>query len=441
MLTKVGWFLLMMSVPVAAGGQTAGTITGVVVNEKGAPVAQAEVRADELTGLPAIHTVLQFHETDAEGHFIIQNLRWGTYRLSARKPDEGYPDPAYEMYPEHSEYLPLVTLQPASPVVTLTLRLPPKAGAIESISVVDAMTGMKMNAAITARRVAEPAIFFMTSTTMTPVLVPSNTDVSIEISASGYKPWPAKDEPKSKGQIRLSSEQGVKLEVKLAPDGSKVNSIALFSPAPYSPARNAAKPGPKPGNLGLVQTVIGFNVIADCISVPLETLAQQYHVPIGFEALPRGSGTQRAASVHIDVRYGTVRDVLNVIMAADPVYMWEESKEGVINVYPRDHAGSFPDVEVTEYSDPNVYRDGAINDLLKSSEVQRWMEAGVRPHYQGNTATQSSPGGPLIYHIAMPENSSVRSILNSILTLTGSNYWVCRREGDHNQYLAITISD
>lgn len=442
MSTKVAWLILIASVSATATAQTEGTINGVVLNGTGAPVAQAEVLATEIGGKPRLMGTLQYHETDAEGRFSIRNLSWGTYRLSARKPDGGYPDPAYEMYPEHSEFLPLVTLQPASPVVTVTLRLPPKAGAIESISVVDAVTGREMNsAAITARRVAEPAIFFMTSTTMTPVLLPSNTDVSIEISATGYKPWPAKDEPKKTAQIRLNSEQGVTMEVKLAPEGSIANSVALFSPAPYAPARNIARPQPKPSNPVLSEAVTPFSVTADDISVPLERLARQYQVPIGFEASPRGARTKNTASVRIDVETGTVRDVLNAIIEADPVYKWEEADLRTMNILPKEHVDSLLDVVVSTYSYQVADAEDGINDLLKAPEVQSWMarEGVMRQRLSGarsQPSTDSAKGG----HVRR-NNASVRTILNTLLLFSESHYWTYYRYGDHNQLFVLSTGD
>jgi hypothetical protein len=443
MLTRVGWLLLMVSVSAAAGAQTAGTITGTVLDETGAPLAQAEVLASKMEAQRAGNSLLQYHETDPQGRFTIENLPWGTYSVSARKEDDGYPGPLFGLYPAHSEFMPLVTLQPSSPTASLTLRLPPKAGAIQSISVVDAVTGMEMNsAAVILRRAAQPDISVETSTTMTPILVPSNADVSIEITAAGYKPWPAKDEPKSISQIRLNREQGARLDVKLAPQGSKVNSAGIFSAAPYAPARNIARPQPKPSSPVLSKGVEPFSITASDILVPLERLARQYRVPIGFESLPHGAGTEGTAGVRIDVGAGTVRDVLDAIMAAYPAYSWEETHQGVINVFPKDHPGSLLDVALSNYSETNADRGQAINDLLRAREVERWKEhAGVTAREQMAEDAPPPNGGPTIAHLRVGGSSSVRTILNFLLLATGSNYWAYYRWGDHNQFFSLSMGD
>ncbi|MGD1105339.1 MAG: carboxypeptidase-like regulatory domain-containing protein [Terriglobia bacterium] len=442
MRTTVGWVLLMACVSAAGGAETGGTIKGVVVNETGTPVAGAQVLPLRVEVKPSHHVHLPIHEADDEGRFSIENLPWGTYTVSADKEDDGYPNASFGVFADHNHPFPVVTLELASPTAVVTIHLPPKAGAIQSISVVDAVTGMEMNsAAITLRRAAEPTHFVGTSTTMTPILVPSNTDVSVEITATGYKSWPGKGEPIKTAQIKLSPEQGVKLEVKLAPDGSKVNSVALFSPAPYAPARNIARPGPKPSNPILSKAVEPFSVTADDISVPLEKLARQYQVPIGFGALPHGAGTKNTASVRIDVETGTVRDVLNAIIAADPVYTWEEADPRTINILPRDHADSLLDVVVSTYSFQVADAGDGINDLLKAPEVQRWMarEGVKRQELSGATShpsTASAKGG----HVRR-NNASVRMILNTLLIFSDSHYWTYYRYGDHNQFFVLSTGD
>lgn len=414
--------------------------TGIVVDERGSPVASAEVLATGTIVRGAGTGVLQYHQTDMDGRFIIQNLPWDKYRVSAKKEDEGYPGPLFGLYPAQSQFIQLVTLQPVSPIAHLTVHLPPKGGAIESISVVDAVTGREMNtAAITLRRAEEPAIFVETSTMLKPILVPSNTDVSIEISAPGYKPWPGKGEVMKAARIRLSPEQGVNLQVKLAPDGSNANGVTLFSPAPYAPARNTARPEPKSSNPILSKAVEPFNVTADDISVPLEKLARQYGVPIGFEAMPRGAGTQKTASVRIEVESGTVRDVLNAIIAADPAYKWKEADLGTINVLPKAHTDSLLDVVVSTYSYQVTGADDGINDLMRAPEVQGWMaRERVERHVPSVAMSPASvaTGGHVRWN-----NASVRTLLNALLMFSDSHYWIYSRAGDHNELVVLSTGN
>ena len=438
MQAKLKWLLLALCVSVSAWAETRGTIKGIVLDSEGKPVAKAKVLASEMKF--TVHRLLQFHETDSEGQFVVDSLPWGTYFVSAGKEDEGYPELAGGLY--GTDQFPVVKLQPSSPSASVTIHLLPKSGAIGPVSVVDALTGMVQDSAsITLRRVADPKDFILTSTTVKSILVPSNVDVAIEIAAEGYRPWPAKGESKGEGQIRLKPEQALKLDVKLAPEGSTASSVGIFRPAVYAPGANIARPAPQPGNPVLSQALQPFRFTAENISDPLKELARRYHVPIGFEVEPSGSRSKKPKSVRIDVETGTVRDALNAIIEADPVYTWEESTFGAINVFPKDHLPSLLDVVVSNYSATNVWPEEALKELLKTPEAQHWMDqAGAT--YQGATGAvpQPSRDSSLIYSITM-KDAPVRSILNAILTSRVAHLWMYYRYGDRNQFFALSVVD
>jgi hypothetical protein len=67
-------------------------------------------------------------------------------------------------------------------------------------------------------------------------------------------------------------------------------------------------------------------------------------------------------------------------------------------------------------------------------------ETGATRRDQVNATSQSS-SGEIIYRFAMGEHSSVRSILNCILSATNSRYWKYYRDGDRNQFFVLTMSD
>ena len=443
MKVLAGWLFLLSSISAATAAEAGGTITGIVVNQTGAPVARAKVLALKVEANPPHHFVLPFHEADADGHFSIEGLPWGTYVVSAGKDDEGYPDASFGVHADRQHPFPSVSLSPSFPTAAMTVHLPPKAGAIQSILVVDRGTGADLkSAAVTLQRVADPQCHSSMLATTRPILVPSNTDVSIRITAIGYKPWPGEDEQKDIGRLRLMPAQGIKLDVKLAPEGSKESSTALISSAPYAPGPNIATPVSTPSNPVLAKAVEHFSAPADDISGAIRKLAHESAVQIGFAGSLGRPGSAGAKSPRIDVQAGTVRDVLNAIVAADPAYTWEEAELGVVNVLPKEHAASLLNVVLGNYSITNTYRDGAIDTLLKAPEVQRWMEqAGVTPREPTNTSSPLSHGGSMIFRLTMGEKPSVRSILNCILSVSKSRYWECYREGDRNQFLVITMSD
>ena len=59
-----------------------GMITGTVINEKGEPVNEALVNASD--GQPTIGAI-RYVLTDQKGHFVIDRLAWGQYRVFAKK--------------------------------------------------------------------------------------------------------------------------------------------------------------------------------------------------------------------------------------------------------------------------------------------------------------------------------------------------------------------
>ena len=78
----------------SAWAQVQGTITGVVLDEAGKPVAGAKVHTAEKDVLVA-HQLVRYYETDDGGHFRISHVPWGTYFVMAGKEGAGYPDPVF----------------------------------------------------------------------------------------------------------------------------------------------------------------------------------------------------------------------------------------------------------------------------------------------------------------------------------------------------------
>ena len=135
----------------------------------------------------------------------------------ASKESEGYPDMKLAFYSNLA--VPSVTLSPEFPSATVNVELGPKAGIIEIESLNDASSGSTIQyATMTLRRIQNPK-FFMTIA-IPPgdhVLVPSQADVSIEVSARGYRPWPTQMSKES-GEVHLNPGEVHKLQIGLEPE-------------------------------------------------------------------------------------------------------------------------------------------------------------------------------------------------------------------------------
>lgn len=108
----------------ASSAQT-GHVYGKVVSEYGSPVAAVKVTARLISDNPVVRAI-RYVETDANGHFLIDHLVWGEYKLFTKKVSDGYPNSASTFYSNASA--PRIRLTPQNQSATVTLNLGPKAG-------------------------------------------------------------------------------------------------------------------------------------------------------------------------------------------------------------------------------------------------------------------------------------------------------------------------
>jgi Carboxypeptidase regulatory-like domain len=197
--------------------QDRGVITGTVLDEHGSPVVKAKVLITE-KGVFVAHRVLQFHETDADGRFRIARVPWGTYIITVGKEDAGYADTGLGLH--CNDAYPIVVLSEDSATADVTLNLGPKASFLDIEPLTDELTRKEIrSAAITLRCADNNDLLITTSTTVGRILVPALTNVVVNITAAGYKPWPAQDRGgATDGRIFLRPEQTHKLQVSLQPE-------------------------------------------------------------------------------------------------------------------------------------------------------------------------------------------------------------------------------
>jgi hypothetical protein len=188
-----------------------GTIDGTVLNEKNQPVDGAQVYLN-IEG-PMIGSI-GFVPTDKSGHFVINRLEWGKYYVFAKKESDGYPDMTYAFY---ASKVPPVSLSASSPKATVTVRVGPPCGFLYLNSITDAKTGRPVQVALMLRRASEPDRYLGINKSFSPILIPSDADITIEISAKGYEPWPPEAEKAKLGKINLKPHEVYNLNVKLQP--------------------------------------------------------------------------------------------------------------------------------------------------------------------------------------------------------------------------------
>ncbi|HET6217594.1 MAG TPA: carboxypeptidase regulatory-like domain-containing protein [Acidobacteriaceae bacterium] len=206
-LAAVALILIMLCA--AAAAERPGSVRGTVVDENGAPLAAAQVSVDELDGLPRVSPVLTA-ETDKKGHFSIANLEPGNYKVFAKKESMGYPDTSFAFY--SGQVFTTVSVTNAAPEADTLLKIGPPAGVIKG-RVQDAVAGVPVNATFVLRRTLDPDNWISTSQRADyRVLIPPLVEVSVEVSATGYKPW------QHGSPIRLRPQEEMKLDIQLEPE-------------------------------------------------------------------------------------------------------------------------------------------------------------------------------------------------------------------------------
>ncbi len=205
-------FLTCLVLGVAAVAQDSGAISGTVVDEDRAPLVKAEVNADAVDNRPT-GSLVRYVETDSNGHFLIDRLPWGKYRVFARKEDAGYPDLQWSFY--SNDMFPIVAVMSRTPVAEIRIQLGPKAGILIG-SVTDAITGAPVNAGIKLSRAGDLKKGISTSLPSDyRVLLPPSTDVLLEASARGYQTWyyGGPSDPSKRPPLRLESGSQMHLDI------------------------------------------------------------------------------------------------------------------------------------------------------------------------------------------------------------------------------------
>lgn len=193
------------------------SISGTVINERGAPVSGARVRVDPLEGRPR-SDVVESVESDDKGHFVLADLKATTYKIFAMKESAGYPNTAFAFYSNHE--FQTVSLSAAHPTANLIVKIGPRAGIIRGM-VRSAATGQPVDVALLLRRASAPQNWMSISEPPNfKAQIPADTDVILEVSAPGYRTWyfGGPMDTLKRTPIRLKSDEELTLNIQLQPE-------------------------------------------------------------------------------------------------------------------------------------------------------------------------------------------------------------------------------
>jgi hypothetical protein len=177
--------------------------------------------------------------------------------------------------------------------------------------------------------------------------------------------------------------------------------------------------------------MINIDLADDTLLGALSKLAIDHRVPIGFE---QAMDSRENINRHIYVQSGTLKTVLDSLVAQEPRYKWE-LRDGAINVTPiigRDEfLARFLDTKLAQFEPPTQTTDKfKLRDaVLASPEVRKLLEANgvtVKPYdYPYRRSIYSDDNVNLTM-----TNINVREILNNIAKRTEHKFWSLERVGE-----------
>jgi len=130
--------------------------------------------------------------TDEVGDFYLRDLKWGVYELGAQKPEDGYRSTFRNLFTREPPAR--VFLSPSSPYTNLTLNFPPKCALLTG-TVRNAKTGELLSSVdlLVSPKDGNGWREFMGATVPMHVLLPSEREFTLEISAHGFDTWVYRD--------------------------------------------------------------------------------------------------------------------------------------------------------------------------------------------------------------------------------------------------------
>lgn len=203
------WCLLINGSSVAQEEKkvNTGVISGVVVDQSGSPVGDAEVDADSNDSSGAAHKALRLALTDGSGGFAFDPIKFGTYKFYALKPEAGYPDTKFEIYVE-SYHKATATISPTSPNAFVKIVVGPKAGVVK-LKVVDKLTRTAVPNPTFVLSRPDTGVWVSTSQSDdSSILVPPAVPTQLTVRAGGYASWTNQDRDHPEATSLLKIESG-----------------------------------------------------------------------------------------------------------------------------------------------------------------------------------------------------------------------------------------
>ncbi len=103
----------------------------------------------------------------------------------------------------------------------------------------------------------------------------------------------------------------------------------------------------------------------------LTELAEKYHVVIGIYGTFIGTDS---LWLHLSFADGTLGEVLDAIVKADPRFEWKQADDGAVHFVSRDAPLSLLDTTVHSFDVKSPGRHSIWDDMRRVPEVARWLQ-------------------------------------------------------------------
>ena len=181
---------------------------------------------------------------------------------------------------------------------------------------------------------------------------------------------------------------------------------------------------------------------ADNIHLLLLKLSNEKGIPIGLEVSSEDDLSQ-TRTIHVQIKQGTLVDVLNSIVEQNPLYTWR-IQDDVVNVIPleanRDQLlRSVLEKRLEKFSIARgTSRFTLRQTLSKTREIRAILDqGGVVPN---NQTFMSRDGSPLGRQYGLEAtNISVSELLNRVIRESQTKYWIVMRDGQNKQYFVLNL--
>jgi hypothetical protein len=188
-----------------------GLVLGVVLDDKGMPVADATVFVGTIARGPSTHT-------DAEGKFVLGGIPPGVVGLHAYKKSDGYPYDIFAFFDMPGEKRPYFEVKEGKTTAGIVIQLGARAAYL-SLDIADE-SGNPIETSLTLTR---PDLGkygdYKTSAGAHQTLMVPPVPFRLQVEADGFRPWHYGSDEwlTDKGLIKLNSGATLNLSIRLRP--------------------------------------------------------------------------------------------------------------------------------------------------------------------------------------------------------------------------------